>query len=181
MTSNPQGWMGHSGCAVSTVRIIIKGCSHGNSLGIFFSSFPWNISLLRWFDGVSQCQYLLSLNINHVPINNDFKKITNTAVLDRDDNLSWLRLQWYRSCYSNEITYFTCSRISRHWELFFQNRSRKLIPLIATSMFEIYQSVIKILCDEVFMNTNKLKLGQSWVRPLSAKSEAPLKCKLISW
>ena len=106
MTSNPQGWMGHSGSAVSTVRIIIKGCSHGNSLGIFFSSFPWNISLLRWFDGVSQCQYLLSLNINHVPINNDFKKITNTAVLDRDDNLSWLRLQWYWSCYSNEITYF---------------------------------------------------------------------------
>ena len=27
-------------------------------------------------------------------------------------------------------------------------------------MFEIYQSVIKILWDEVFMNTNKLKLGQ---------------------
>ena len=24
------------------------------------------------------------------------------------------------------ITYFTCSRISRYWELFFQNRSREL-------------------------------------------------------
>ena len=33
------------------------------------------------------------------------------------------------------ITYFTCSTISRDWELFFQNRSRELFPPIATSMF----------------------------------------------
>ena len=37
MTSNP---LGHSGLAVSTVRIIIKGCYHGNTLGIFVTSFP---------------------------------------------------------------------------------------------------------------------------------------------
>ena len=29
-------------------------------------------------------------------------------------------LSWQRN---NAIIYFTCSRISRHWELFFQNRS----------------------------------------------------------
>ena len=32
------------------------------------------------------------------------------------------------------ITYFTCSSISRFWELFFQNRSRELFPTIAASM-----------------------------------------------
>ena len=151
------------------------------TVSAFFFQLPvkhFTFKVVRWGFSVS-----IPLKFEHKPRPHKqwFKKITNTAVLDRDDNLSWLRLQWYRSCYSNEITYFTCSRISRHWELFFQNRSRKLIPLIATSMFEIYQSVIKVLWDEVFMNTNKLKLGQSWVRPLSAKSEAPLKCKLISW
>ena len=33
------------------------------------------------------------------------------------------------------ITYFTCSSISRHWELFFQNRLLELLPTIAASMF----------------------------------------------
>ena len=27
---------------------------------------------------------------------------------------------------NDAITYFTCSSISRHWELFFQNRSQEL-------------------------------------------------------
>ena len=34
---------------------------------------------------------------------------------------------------NDAITYFTCSSISRHWELFFQNRSREPLPPIAAS------------------------------------------------
>ena len=36
---------------------------------------------------------------------------------------------------SDAIVYFTCSNIFRHWELFLQNRSRKLFPQIVASMF----------------------------------------------
>ena len=36
---------------------------------------------------------------------------------------------------NDAITYFTCSSISPHWQLFFQNRSQELFPPIATSMF----------------------------------------------
>ena len=36
---------------------------------------------------------------------------------------------------NDAITYFTCSSISRHWDLFFQNRSQELFPPIATLMF----------------------------------------------
>ena len=32
-----------------------------------------------------------------------FGKITTTVVLDKDENLLWLGLQWHRSCYSNEM------------------------------------------------------------------------------
>ena len=40
------------------------------------------------------------------------------------------------SCQRNDaITYFTCSCISWHWELFFQNRSRKLFSPISASTF----------------------------------------------
>ena len=58
-----------------------------------------------------------------------FGKIATTVVSEKDENLLWLRLQWHRSCHSNEITllpitYFSSS--SRHWELFFQNRLREL-------------------------------------------------------
>ena len=41
-------------------------------------------------------------------------------------------LSWQRN---DAITYFTCSSISRHWELFFQNRLLELLPTIAASMF----------------------------------------------
>ena len=36
---------------------------------------------------------------------------------------------------NDAISYFTCIRIPRLWELFFQTRSRELFPLIAASMF----------------------------------------------
>ena len=35
---------------------------------------------------------------------------------------------------NDAITYFTSSSISRHWELFFQNRLLELFPTIAASM-----------------------------------------------
>ena len=52
---------------------------------------------------------------------------------------------------NDAITYFTCSNISRHWELFFQNRPRELFPPIAASMFvkfkgnllERYQDILR--------------------------------------
>ena len=34
---------------------------------------------------------------------------------------------------NDAITYFTCSRISRYWDLFFQNRSRKRFSPISAS------------------------------------------------
>ena len=40
-------------------------------------------------------------------------------------------LSWQRN---DAITYFTCNSISRHWELFFQNRLLELFPTIAVSM-----------------------------------------------
>ena len=41
-------------------------------------------------------------------------------------------LSWQRN---DAITYFTCSSISRHWELFFQNRLLELFPTIVATMF----------------------------------------------
>ena len=59
-----------------------------------------------------------------------FGKMTTTVVLDKDENLLRSGLQRH-----DAITYFTCSSISRQWELFVQNRSRELFPPIAASMF----------------------------------------------
>ena len=67
-----------------------------------------------------------------------FGKIATTVVLDKDENLLLSGLQRHRSCHSNKmmlITYFTCSSMSRHWELFFENHSQELFPLIVVSMF----------------------------------------------
>ena len=40
-------------------------------------------------------------------------------------------LSWQRN---DAVTKNTCKRISRHWELFFQNRSREQFPPIAAAM-----------------------------------------------
>ena len=58
---------------------------------------------------------------------------------------------------NDAITYFTCSSISRHWELFFKNRSRELFPPIAASMFVKFNSVIELFQDEDFMARNTVK------------------------
>ena len=63
---------------------------------------------------------------------------------------------------NDAITYFTCSSISWHWELFFENHSRERFPPIAASMFEICKSVIEIFWDKDFVVRNTVKNGQSW-------------------
>ena len=66
------------------------------------------------------------------------------------------------------ITYFTCSRISWHWKLLFENRSQELFSPIAASMSEKFRqnlySIIKLFGDEVFVvrNVYTVKTGQSW-------------------
>ena len=94
-------------------------------------------SLLRWLDTVFWGQYLPSLSINYVVINKYLEKwppqlyqIKMTFVIIRVAMTSELSQQR-----NDAITYFTCSSISRHWELFFQNRSRELFPPIAALMF----------------------------------------------
>ena len=49
-------------------------------------------------------------------------------------------LSWQRN---DAITYFTCSSISRHWELFFQNRLVELFPTIVTLMFVKFKRNLK--------------------------------------
>ena len=60
---------------------------------------------------VYQGQYLPSLSINYFAIDKDFEK---------------LAMKWCQ---------FTCSRISPHWELFFQNCSQELFHPMVTSLF----------------------------------------------
>ena len=66
-------------------------------------------------------------------------------------------LSWQRN---DAITYFTCGSISRHWELFFQNRLLELFPTFL-SLSEICESVIKIFWEQVFMVRNTVKNGHS--------------------
>ena len=55
-----------------------------------------------------------------------------TSSFGQKSHLESQKLSWQPN---DAITYFTCSSISRHWELFFQNRSQELFPPIAASMF----------------------------------------------
>ena len=76
----------------------------------------------------------------------------------RTSELSWQR--------NDAIIYFTCSSISRHWELFFQNRSRELFPPTERSWYswslrEICQSNIEIFWSKVFMVRNTVKNRKS--------------------
>ena len=166
--------MGHSGLAVSTVRIIIKGGSHGNSLGIFVTSFPavkhFTVKVDQWRFSESIPLKFEHKRRRHLQW---FGKITNTAVLDKDENLLWSRLQWHWSCHSNEMTRplpillavvflgtGMCSFKIVQGRFFLQQPPRCSKSIRALSRY----------CgSEVFMNTNKLKLGQSWVWPLSVK------------
>ena len=67
---------------------------------------------------------------------------------------------------NDAIAYFTCSGLSRHLELFFQNHSQELFlhyrPWSSWSLSEICVSVIDIFWHEVFMVRNTIKNGQYW-------------------
>ena len=78
--------------------------------------------------------------------------------LARTSELAWQR--------NDAVIYFTCSSISRHWELFFQNRSRELFPSTerswsSWSLREICKSNIEIFWSKVFMVTNTVKNRKS--------------------
>ena len=65
-----------------------------------------------------------------------FGKIDITVALDKDENLSWSRLQWHQSCHSNEMTPLPILlEVVFLGQLFFQNRWRELFPPIVASMF----------------------------------------------
>ena len=76
-----------------------------------------------------------------------FGKIATTVVSDKDENLLWSRLQWHRSCHSNEMT---------------------LLPILLAAVYlgtgncssKICMSVIEIFWDEVFVVRNTVKNGQ---------------------
>ena len=60
---------------------------------------------LRWLVTVFRGQYLPSLSINFLRRHKQrFGEIATTVVLDKDEHLLWLGLQWHRSCRSNEMT-----------------------------------------------------------------------------
>ena len=106
-----------------------------------------NIGQLRWLDGVFQGQYLLSLSINYVAINNNLEKLPTQLHQIKIKKIIMIKVTMTleQSQQRNDATtYFTCSRISRHWDVFFQNCSREIFPRRAAS---IYQSVIKILWE----------------------------------
>ena len=72
---------------------------------------------------------------------------------------------------NDAIVYFTCSNISRHWELFLQNRSRKLFPQIVASMFvklkrKLWECYWDILAWS-FIVRNMVKMENLDVWPLS--------------
>ena len=61
-----------------------------------------------------------------------------------------VKMTWELSQQRNDvITYFNCSRISRHWEVFFEKKS--------CILSEIYESVIEMCQDEVYMVRNSGK------------------------
>ena len=51
---------------------------------------------------------------------------------------------------NDAITYFTCSNISRHWELFFQNRLLELFSPIAASMFVKFKRNLQERYRDIF-------------------------------
>ena len=102
-----------------------------------------NKCYLRWLDIVFQGQYLPRLSINYVAINKDLEKLTPQLQQIK------MKICYDQGCMTSElsqqrndaITYFTCNSVSRHWELFFQNRLLELLPTIAVSLSELSRVV----------------------------------------
>ena len=103
-------------------------------------------TLIRWLDRVSHGQYLPSLIINCVAINKDSEKlppqlyyIEMKICCDQGYDVIGVVIP------TNDVfVYFTCSRISRHWGLFFENHSRDLFLPKAASTFVTFK---KNLCE----------------------------------
>ena len=112
-----------------------------------------------------------------------FGKIAATVILDKDENLLWLGLQWHRRCHSKEMTLLpilpaavffgtgNCSFKIVHGSFFLQQRPR---PRCLWSLSEIGMSVIEIFWDEVFLVRNAIKMDNLDVWPLSVENEALL-------
>ena len=128
-----------------------------------------NVTHLRWLGAVFQGQYLPSLSINYVAINKDLEKLPPQSVSDKDENLLWSRLQWHRSCHSNEMRLLpillaavflgtgNCSSRIVYGSYFLQEP-----PRCSCSLSEICTSVIEIFWDKVLMVRNTVKKGESW-------------------
>ena len=108
------------------------------------------------FSGSTPPEFELKLRCNK----QRFGKMATTGVLDKDEKLLWSRLQWHRSCHSNEITPLAerCSYKIVYGSLIF--------PPIAAPMFvkfkRNHKRVIEIFWDEVLMVRNTVKNGQCW-------------------
>ena len=109
-----------------------------------------------------------------------FGKITITVVSDKDENLLWSRLQWHRSCHSNEMTLLpillaavflgtgNCSSKIIYGSFFLQ-----YLPRYSWSLSEICKSVIEIFLDKVFMVRNMIKRnGQSWYSAVKCRKRS---------
>ena len=91
------------------------------------------LTFLRWLDTVFQGQCLPSLSINYVAINKCLKKLPPQLYQIK------MKICHDQGCKDIGVViameshhYLFCLQ---HWGLFFQNRSWKLFPPIATSMF----------------------------------------------
>ena len=89
-----------------------------------------------WHMKVARYSSSGSVPPNYVSINpNIWKNCHHSCIKLRKFVMIGVEVTSEMSKQQNEaITYFPCSNIS-HWELFLQNRSRELFPLIVASMF----------------------------------------------
>lgn len=77
--------------------------------------------------------------------------------------------------------YFTCSDLSRHWEVFSQNLSQELVPIrAATTFIKSEQSLLERWRKIISNNYKQLKLDKFGFRPVSVQSEAQFHLLAVS-
>ena len=141
-----------------------------DTLEIKWEEDKWNKRLSHYrsiyspptrLDRIFQGQYPSSLSINYVSINKDFEK---------NKQHSWIKMKiCYHQCFvhigvfiasrNDIITYFTC--ISLYWEVFLPKSFKAACSLnhclhIRDVWAKIYESVIDISWDEVFLARNSV-------------------------
>ena len=117
---------------------------------------------LRWLGRVFQDQTLPSLSINYIytsPLTDKFRNITTTAVLDKNENLFWSGLQWYRSFHSDEKTTLPILLAAE----FLGTRScpSKIVHGSVSLPIAVPVSVIEIFWDDVFQRSSTRALGEA--------------------